>query len=431
MKNLKHLFTALLLLCTTVVTAHDFEVDGIYYNITDSATKTVAVTYGGNDYYSYSNEYTGTVVIPESVTYSGTTYSVTSIGNEAFYNCSSLTSITIPNSVTTIGDYAFKGCDGLTSITIPNSVTTIGDYAFYNCDGLTSITIPNSVTSIGYSAFSRCSGLEEVHISDLSAWCNIDFDNYDSNPLYYAHNLYLNGELVTELVIPNGVTEIKNYAFYNCSGLTSITIHNSVTSIGAIAFSECSGLTSITIPNSVTSIGSQAFSSCSGLTSITIPNSVTSIGAYAFLGCSGLTSITIPNSVTSIGNFAFLGCSNVETLYISSAIESIGDYVFDVCNNLLEIKMGSKKAISASENIFSSDAYNNACLYVPEGRKFAYEKTSPWSNFYIVEMDFTGIDDIEGEDESAQTVIYDMQGRKVDNPTKGLYIINGNKVLVK
>ena len=123
--------------------------------------------------------------------------------------------------------------------------------------------------------------------------------------------------------------------------------------------------------------------------------------------------------------------SNVETLYISSAIESIGDYAFDGCNNLLEIKMGSKKAISASENIFSSDAYNNACLYVPEGRKFAYEKTSPWSNFYIVEMDFTGIHDIEGEDVNARAVIYDMQGRKVDNPTKGMYIINGKKVLVK
>ena len=346
----------------------------------------------------------------------------------------------------------------------------------------------------------------------------------------------MNGELVTELVIPNGVTEIKNYAFWNCSGLTSVTIGNSVTSIGWDAFYGCSGLTSVTIGNSVTSIGGSAFSRCSGLTSITIPNSVTSIGDYAFEDCSGLTSITIPNSVTSIGDYAFYGCenlkkvinfseliftkgstdygyvayyadevincynegdfifekldgvntlvkytgnetelvlpinckgenyvvgdgvfknntslisvtipngatgigesafqgcSNVETLYISSAIESIGDYAFDGCNNLLEIKMGSKKAISASENIFSSDAYNNACLYVPEGRKFAYEKTSPWSNFYIVEMDFTGIDDIEGEDVNARAVIYDLRGRRVDNPTKGMYIINGKKVLIK
>ena len=191
------------------------------------------------------------------------------------------------------------------------------------------------------------------------------------------------------------------------------------------------GCKNTVIPNSVTSIGYGAFLGCSGLTGIIIPNSVTSIGDRAFYDCVGLTGITIPNSVTSIGNYAFSDCSNVETLYISSAIESIGNYAFRYCSNLLEIKMESKYAISVSENIFSSDTYNNACLYVPEGRKFAYEKTSPWSNFYIVEMDFTGIDDIEGEDESAQTVIYDMQGRKVDNPTKGLYIINGNKVLVK
>ena len=262
MKNLKFLFTTLLLLCSVVVTAHDFEVGGIFYKITDNANKTVEVTYKGSSFYEYSNEYAGVVIIPESVTYSSKTYSVTSIGESAFYKCS----------------------------------------------GLTSVTIPNSVTSIGNDAFYGCFGLKEVHINDLIAWCSINIVGDYANPLSYAHNLYLNNELITELVIPNSVTSIAYQAFKGCSGLTSVTIPNSVTSIGNYAFAYCDALTSVTIGNSVTSIGNYAFSGCSGLTSVTIGNSVTSIGSSAFYGCSALTSITIPNSVTSIGGSAFKDC---------------------------------------------------------------------------------------------------------------------------
>ena len=219
--------------------AHNIEVknaDGvtIYYNYINY--KELAVTYRGSSYSSYSNEYTGSVVIPETVTYNGSTYSVTSIGSDAFGDCSGLTSVTIGNSVTSIGSEAFFDCTGLTSVTIGNSVTSIDYGAFYGCSGLTSVTIPNSVTSIG--------GL----------------------------------------------------AFGYCSGLTSVTIGNSVTSIGSYAFSNCSGLTSVTIPNSVTSIGERAFQYCSGLTSVTIGNSVTSIGDRAFYGCSGLTEVTSLNT---------------------------------------------------------------------------------------------------------------------------------------
>ncbi|MBR5238625.1 MAG: leucine-rich repeat protein [Paludibacteraceae bacterium] len=202
------------------------------------------------------------IILPENLT---------SIGNSAFYSCDALTSITIGNSVTSIGDHAFYWCDALTSITIPNSVTSIGEDAFYWCDALTSITIGNSVNSIGYSAFFRCDALTEIHISDIAKWCDIDFKGSSSNPFNNNQKvcLYVNGNKITDLVIPEGVNSIKDYAFEDYSSLTSITIPNSVTSIGNWAFSSCDALTSITIGNSVTSIGNHAFYWCNALTSIT------------------------------------------------------------------------------------------------------------------------------------------------------------------
>ena len=188
--------------------------------------------------------------------------SVTSIGDYAFSDCTGLTSITIPESVTSIDASAFRDCKSLTSVTIPNSVTSIGSSAFRGCTGLTSITIPDSVTSSGSSAFDGCTGLQAVYISDIAKWCGISFNSYLSNPISSHHsNLYLNGTLVTDLIIPDGVTSIKDYVFYYCSSLQSITIPDSVTSIGKQAFYR-SGLNSITIPDSVTSVGDNAFGAC-------------------------------------------------------------------------------------------------------------------------------------------------------------------------
>ena len=297
-----------LLSCGITMNAHDFEVDGIYYKILSEMDLTVLVTYKGYETFEYSNEYAGKVVIPESVTYDGNTYTTAGIGDFAFFDCSGLTGVSIPYSVTGIGGFAFDGCSRLTSITIPNSVMSIMNGAFSHCSNLMDITIPNSVMSIMSGAFQGCSKL-------------------------------------TSVTIPNSVTSLESSVFQGCSKLTSVTIPNSVTSIESSVFQGCSRLTSITIPSSVTSIGYSAFQDCSGLMSITIPNSVTNIGEEAFSGCSSLTSITIPNSVTNIGFYAFNGCINLANLTIKNPTSiSIAEMPNFSSSATLTVPNGSAKA---------------------------------------------------------------------------------------
>ena len=441
------LLLVVLFLSSIPISAHDFEVDGIYYKIIDKWGRTVKVTYQGNSFTEYSNEYTGSVTLPSIVTYNDVTYSVTSIGDYAFRSCTGLTSVTIPNSVTEIGYYAFGSCTGLTSITIgnsvnsigeyafnccssllsiiiPNSVTSIGDGAFCGCTGLTSVTIPNSVTEIGYYAFGSCTGLtsitignsvnsigeyafngcsnlSEVNILDLSAWCKIDFFignaentvyyNTSSNPLSLAHKFKLRGEDITNLVIPNDITEIKQATFVGCTNLASIIIPNSVTSIGRYAFYGCSNVELFEVPNSLAQIGAgaipssawcnklpegviylgkvlykyngempndtsievvdgttsiypSAFYNCKGLISISIPYTVNDIGDNAFYNCVNLKSISIPHSVTTIGNYAFRNCDGLTSGTIPSSVTSIGYNIFRNCSNLKEISIGCNTA---------------------------------------------------------------------------------------
>ena len=235
-------------------------------------------------------------------------------------------------------------------------------------------------------------------MSDIAAWCGIKFGDSEANPLRYAHHLYSDENTeITDLVIPNGVTNIGGYAFRECSSLTSVTIGNSVTSIGGCAFEGCSALTSVTIGNSVTSIGGRAFEGCSALTSVTIGNSVTSIGGCAFEGCSGLTNVTIPNSVTSIGNSAFNGCSGLTSVTIGNSVTSIGDNAFngvDIPTIISLIEYPYKITGKMSNyRTFSLDTFYNATLYVPAGTIERYTAMEGWKDFKnIVEGVPSGIE---------------------------------------
>ena len=307
--------------------------------------------------------------------------SLTAIGDYAFYGCSSLTSITIPNSVTSIGNRAFQNCSSLTSVAIPNSVTNIGYAAFASCSALTSVTIPNGVTSIGESAFQYCSGLTSIYIPEsvtsIGAFVVSDCYNitsiivspdnlkYDSRDncnaiIETATNMLING--CKNTIIPCSVTFINAAAFQNCSGLTTISIPEGVTSIEGWTFYGCSSLTSIDIPESVTSIKRCAFYGCSSLTDIIIPEDVTSILAYAFRGCSSLTSITIPENVASIEEYAFWACSDLTSVIVHS-----------------------ESPLSIPSNSFQDQA--NTTLYVPYGCKSAYEAADYWKDFKeIIEL---------------------------------------------
>ena len=419
------LLIVMLLSAAASAFAEEVEINGLRYDVNTVTKEATVILYKNND-----NKYKDNIVIPETVLYRGVTCSVTSIGDYAFYYCTGLTSVTIGNSVTSIGSCAFYHCAGLTSVTIGNSVTSIGDEAFCQCYDLTSVTIPNSVTSMGSGAFRDCNGLQKVIVKDIAAWCGISFSDIHSNPLLCAKHLYCDENTeITELIIPNSVTSIGDYAFCQCTDLTSVTIPNSVTSIGSSAFRACTGLTSVTIGNSVTSIGNLAFGDCVGLTSVTIPNSVTSIGDEAFDYCIGLTSVTIGNSVTSIGYEAF-SCTGLTSVTIPNSVTSIGNGAFYHCSGLTSVTCYAENVPSTGSNAFDSSNMGNATLYVPTASIDAYKTTEPWSGFKVIEGIETGIKDIK-TNATSSSPIYDLHGRRVEKTTKGLYIVNGNKVMMK
>jgi hypothetical protein len=255
---------------------------------------------------------------------------VTSIGGYAFTNCTTITSVAIPDSVISIGDETFYECDDLTSVTIGTNVTSIGDYAFWGCTSLTNVTIPASVTSYGDDAFGDCTKLTAITVNTnnpaYSSVAGVLFNQSGTTLIQYPA-----GNVETSYTIPNSVTSIGLGAFQGCTGLATVTIGTNVTSIGQSAFEWCTGLTSVTIGTNVTSIGAQAFEG-SGLTNVTIPDSVTNIGFYAFVGCTSLTNVTIPASVTSIGDDPFGDCYKLTAITVDAsnpAYSSVAGVLFN------------------------------------------------------------------------------------------------------
>ena len=401
--------TALMMLFCQSSLAETFEANGIYYIITSSMDKTVKVT-------SNPSKYSGEVSIPNTVTYSGNDYSVTSIGMMAFYNCTGLTHIAIPNSITSIGSSAFSGCKGLTSISLPNSIISIETSAFYNCQGLTSISIPNSVTIIGDNGFKSCSGLTSVSIpNSVTTIGNQAF--YDCTGLTSVSipnsvtsigvTAFCNCWSLTSIFIPSSITEIGDNAFYGCKNLKRV--YNSSTlsfqkgaktngqisysaeylfnncqtdgdflyinkndkkylcgyigtetnlafpgldGIAAGAFYFCTNIIRVAIPNSMTDIGTESFKSFSSLQHISIPNSISSIGNCAFQGCTSLIEISLPNSVTDIGSQAFQGCTSLSNITLSNSVTSIGKQAFEGCTSLNGITL-SNSITTIGESAFS------------------------------------------------------------------------------
>ncbi|MCM1533167.1 MAG: leucine-rich repeat protein [Corallococcus sp.] len=262
-----------------------------------------------------------------------------------YYIPLTLKSVTITGGNILYG--AFYGCSGLTSTTVSDSVTLIAGFAFYDCNNLTSITMGKSVTSIVGNAFVGCDSLATVYYTgSIADWCNISFGNNYANPLYYAHNLYINNELVTKLDIPDGVTEIKDYAFSGCASITSVTIPDSIKWIGKNAFYKCTSLICASIRNGLKTIGENVFS-CSGLTSIIIPDSVTSIGEAAFSSCNSLASVIIGNGVRTIDDVAFASCRSLINVTIGNSVTSIGVDAFYYCIRLVEVYNLSRLTIVA------------------------------------------------------------------------------------
>ena len=446
--NIISLLTIIMCMVGAKTFAHDIEVANsegktIYYYINNDGYS-LSVIYQGTSPSSYSNEYTGEIVIPETVTYSGKTYPVTRISPSAFEGCSNMTSLTIPNSITSIENYAFRGCSGLISITFPNFNNTIDiasdafleETAWYNNkpNGLvyagnvaykykgtmpdnTSITLKNGTIGIASEAFDGCGGLTSVSIPNSvvsigadaflgTAWYNNKPDGlvYAGNVAYkykgtmpdntsitlrdgtvgIASEAFYGCEGLISISIPNSVTNIGSYAFLDCKGLEKVSIPDNVTNISIGAFKGCSNITSIVIPNSITRLNEDVFDGCYGLTSVIIPNSVTIIVREAFDRCYNLTSVNIPNSVISIGFEAFKNCSELTSLTIPNSVTFIDRKAFWGCTKLTSLYCLLENPIPINSNVFSDETFQTCTLYVPRGTKEKYQNTEVWKSFSVI-----------------------------------------------
>lgn len=439
-----YLFACMLFVAFISASAHDFEAKNnngttIYYNFNADGTS-VSVTYQGGESLDILDEYKGKIVIPAEVTYDGTTYAVTAIGEEAFVG-TGITSVEIPSSVTSFGDYAFMSCQNLSSIEIPTSVTSIGAYAFDDTDlYYNTANWKNGVFYIG-----DC--LVGVDMAILPNKCTIK----DGTRLIIDMAFLYCTEL-TSIKIPNTVTSIGNMAFFYCMGLSTVEIPESVTWIGDGAFGGCSALDSFTgkyasdnnkclivdgvlkafapygesdyiIPDNVTTIGYAVFSSCYELTSVTIPESVTSIEYAAFQSCSELTSIELPNSIISIGEQAFALCEGLTSITIPKSVTYIGNSAFGMCFALesVTVKNEDPANITLGVDLFLDVVLKQCTLYVPKNSKELYAVADVWKNFGTIEEDASNINTIKQD--SGEAVYYNLRGNVVPQPENGnIYI---------
>ena len=344
MKKIKTLLLAMAaLLCCTATMAYDFKADNICYLITSEEDLTVSVTYTGATYMFDTNEYTGSVTIPATVTNDGKTYKVTSIGIAAFYNCKELTEVIIPASVTRIEGMAFYSCTKMTGIVLPDSMSYIGVRAFTGCTSLKDVTFPkNDFFEVESFSFDSTKWLNEqpngLLYINKTLYCYKGTLTSDTTLVIadgttsIASNSFSSTrttpEYIKSIIIPASVTTIGTYAFQNCSNLESITIPDKVAAIESYTFAGCYSLEEVTLGSSVKSIGNYAFKECGSLEEINFPEALESIGDFAFQECSAMESITLGKNIKKIGKKAFLNCFCLENIAIEGAVESIGENAF-------------------------------------------------------------------------------------------------------
>lgn len=354
---------SIILLFTILYPSMSFAIDGVSYSIISSVSNTVRVEGLDNIGSDYED-----IVIPENITIDGKRYRVTSINSRAFYGCSNIKSIVIPESVTSIGSSAFQYCSNLESITLPSHVKEMGWGCFDGCTNLISIVFPEGVTGIRSDDVDGCIGLRKVSIP--STVTEIDFvlfddsrkidtliwnTNISADPIRYkenikvvilgenvttiANNSFKDYSSLTSITIPPNVNSIGSNAFSGCSGLSTVEILSDITAIEYGTFRNCSSLITINIPSGVETIGDQAFYNCRSLSSIEIPSNVHSIGDNAFSNCQSITEIVIPDGITSIGDDTFYGCNNLTSVSIPSSLTSIGEWAFYNCSKIQSIEI--------------------------------------------------------------------------------------------
>lgn len=438
--------------------AHDFSVDGIYYNITDSTARQVAVTYQGSSYTTAA--YSGDVVIPSEVTYNDTAYTVTSIGDYALRSCGGVTSVSIPETVTYIGTTAFGQCTSLTAAVIPGSVTSMGNSVFSKCTALSDVTLGAGLTSTGSTTFSGCtslagitipdnitsvgsycfqySGLESISLGDSLAsvgtyafsYCESLADVSISNISDLANYSFYGSTGVKNVKIKGvGDANIGTYCFHSCSGMETLSVEG-VDTIGTYAFANCTSLSDITLAEGLETIMTYAFYNDSAFMGVDIPVSVGYIGGYAFRNCSKLAEIAIPgNGETVLDGRVFQGCWGLRKVTFGTGVANIKGGFYSQCDSITDFYSLSATPPSLTITALSTYLFNNSTLHVPQGCAETYASTSVWLKFANI------VDDIEEESlvaevsaDSSGPAVYAANGQIVVEGSTGdveIYTIGG------